>query len=383
MSWPESKPVDVRAARPACRRRAARSRDAPLSGLTQTTANAWRASRAISRRRSPSRRRARTRRRESRRRRRASARAGPTRRCTPSATRRSACRPTSRRHARPRPPSAASGSRRPSSARQPCEPRAERERLDTPARSRARRAGRAAAPVRTPPSSRRCRAAARACAAPSRGCGRRGAPGRRRSRARLRTSARTSSAPPRRSRRRRCVRRSGRATAIWRISDARAGELLGRHRREVARAQQLVVAPGADLDLAAVELRPRPGRAALAARAGARGGVAPRGSGSRSRDAQEPGVERAVERLEVVAPRDERLPQRPVDVLLTREVDRVERRAARRRPAAGRPRGRPRAARGRRRRRGGRPRAARSATRRCRRARRARRRESRAGPRGT
>ena len=40
--------------------------------------------------------------------------------------------------------------------------------------------------------------------------------------------------------------------------------------------------------------------------------------------AQEPRVEGAVERLEVLPPRDERLAQRPVDVLLPGEIDRIE-----------------------------------------------------------
>jgi hypothetical protein len=39
---------------------------------------------------------------------------------------------------------------------------------------------------------------------------------------------------------------------------------------------------------------------------------------------QEPGTERTVERLEILAPRYERLAKRPVDVLLPGEIDRVE-----------------------------------------------------------
>ena len=44
----------------------------------------------------------------------------------------------------------------------------------------------------------------------------------------------------------------------------------------------------------------------------------------RRRRAQEPGVERAIERLELLAAGDERLAKRPVHVLLAGEVDRVE-----------------------------------------------------------
>ena len=40
---------------------------------------------------------------------------------------------------------------------------------------------------------------------------------------------------------------------------------------------------------------------------------------------QEPRAERAIEQVELVAARDERLPQREVDVGLAREIDRVER----------------------------------------------------------
>ena len=35
-------------------------------------------------------------------------------------------------------------------------------------------------------------------------------------------------------------------------------------------------------------------------------------------------MERAIERLDVLAPRDERLPERPVDVVLPRQLDCVE-----------------------------------------------------------
>ena len=44
----------------------------------------------------------------------------------------------------------------------------------------------------------------------------------------------------------------------------------------------------------------------------------------RDRPAQEPGDERAVEELELVVPGDERLPEREVDVLLPRHVDRAQ-----------------------------------------------------------
>ncbi len=55
----------------------------------------------------------------------------------------------------------------------------------------------------------------------------------------------------------------------------------------------------------------------------------------RHRPAQEPGGERAVEELELVVARDERLAEREVDVLLAREVDGVE--AAKRVEHAARP----------------------------------------------
>ncbi len=42
------------------------------------------------------------------------------------------------------------------------------------------------------------------------------------------------------------------------------------------------------------------------------------------RCAQEPGVEGAIERLKLLAARDERLTKRPVHVLLASQVDRVE-----------------------------------------------------------
>ena len=42
------------------------------------------------------------------------------------------------------------------------------------------------------------------------------------------------------------------------------------------------------------------------------------------RATQEPGHERAVEQLELVVARDERLPEGEVDVVLAREIDRVE-----------------------------------------------------------
>ena len=86
----------------------------PFSGLTQTTANAWRARRSISAATSSGP-RARNRRRGSRRPHLASAPDAPTRRCTPSGTRRSSCRPTSRRRASQPPRAPTPGSRVPSS----------------------------------------------------------------------------------------------------------------------------------------------------------------------------------------------------------------------------------------------------------------------------
>ena len=47
--------------------------------------------------------------------------------------------------------------------------------------------------------------------------------------------------------------------------------------------------------------------------------------GRQHRRAEEPGEEGAVEELELVVTRDERLAQREVDVLLAGQVDRVER----------------------------------------------------------
>src|SRR5205823_1429193 len=105
---------------------------------------------------------------------------------------------------------------------------------------------------------------------------------------------------------------------------ARTGELLRRHRREVASAQQLVAAPRTDLDLAPLELGPLSGNPALAP-LGSSGVRRLLGSPlERDRGAEEPRVEGAVECLEILAPGDERLAKRPVHVLLTPEVDRIE-----------------------------------------------------------
>ena len=68
---------------------------------------------------------------------------------------------------------------------------------------------------------------------------------------------------------------------------------------------------------------PGPGGAALPSLATLRRRLR-RGRCGRHRGAEEPASEREVERLDVLAPRDERLPQRPVDVVLPRELDRVE-----------------------------------------------------------
>ena len=151
-----------------------------------------------------------------------------------------------------------------------------------------------------------------------RGCGTSARPGRRRSRAtRGRASARRASARDGRAAGDACAAAAG-ATAIARISRSRTRELLGRHRREVRVAQHLVVAPGADLGSPPSISGPGPGGALPAFAAAARGGRARAAAGGRHGGAEEPRVERAVERLEVLAARDERLPQRPVDVVLPR-----------------------------------------------------------------
>ena len=308
-------------------------------------------------------RRARTRRRGSRRPRRGSARDGPTRRCRPSATRRSACRPTSRRRASAAAASAASGSRDAELARQPREPRAERERLDAAPGAARRvqveqqrpgvRLHRAGDVEQQDELARRLR----------RGCGRRARPDRRRSRA-TRARARARRAPTRGGRGAgdACAA-AGRATAICRISTRARANSSGVIAAKSCVRSSSSRAPGADLELAAVELRARARARRPCAAARRVAAAPPRAAAGGTARAQEPGVERAVERLEVLAPRDERLAKRPVDVLLPAEVDRVEPAQRVGDPAAARPRGRPRAARGRRRRRAGRPRAtARSAS---------------------
>ena len=67
---------------------------------------------------------------------------------------------------------------------------------------------------------------------------------------------------------------------------------------------------------------PGPGTPPFRRWPGRRGAVAARGRATR--DAEEPGVERTVERLEVLAAGDQRLPQGPVHVVLPAEIDRVE-----------------------------------------------------------
>ena len=104
-------------------------------------------------------------------------------------------------------------------------------------------------------------------------------------------------------------------------------ELLRRHLGEVLLAQELVTR-GAELvrrrDGIRLVARPTPdssvsrddpvGESARLLLANER----------RDRAAEEPGDERAVEELELVVARDERLAEREVDVLLPREVDRAE-----------------------------------------------------------
>ena len=107
---------------------------------------------------------------------------------------------------------------------------------------------------------------------------------------------------------------------------AHALELLGRHLGEVLLADELV-AGGAELVrrrrlVRLVLVRPRLERVAHdPIREAARLLLAHE---RRDRPAQEPRDERAVEELELVVARDERLPEGEVDVLLAREVDGVE-----------------------------------------------------------
>ena len=128
-----------------------------------------------------------------------------------------------------------------------------------------------------------------------------------------------------------------------------AAVLVGRHLGEVLVAQELV-AGRAELErVARLVVRLAAGRvrerfADLLLRQRALGGAHRRQHGR----PQEPGVERAVEEVELVVARDERLPQREVDVLLAGQVDGGD--AAQRVGDAtrARPRARPRAGRGRR-----------------------------------
>src|SRR5947207_2761004 len=100
---------------------------------------------------------------------------------------------------------------------------------------------------------------------------------------------------------------------------ARARELLRRHRGKVLRPQQLVLAPRAEARLPAVDLGPRPGRRALAALTVER--RRPGGELGLHGGTEEPRVVCAIERLEILPARDERLAQRPVDVVLAGELD--------------------------------------------------------------
>ena len=136
-----------------------------------------------------------------------------------------------------------------------------------------------------------------------------------------------SSTRPRRCARSRCERRR-RAVGDHRGDErARRGELLGRHGREVLVAQDLVRAVADAVGLA-VGRRRLAARARVAAHAlgvlvqRARIDLAARRHAHRA--AQEPGLEGAVEGLEVLAPGDERGAQRPVDVVLARDVDAVQ-----------------------------------------------------------
>ena len=204
-------------ARRACRPRAARTPACPLSGLTQTTAKAWRASRSISRPASSASPRSQPSRDDD------DDRAARQRAAAPLVVvglqRRAdarAARPVLHaRRPRPRTPSPDCGRRAPASAwSAACRTRTSRRRVPI----RAPRAGRAAAPARTPPSIRRRRGSARACVARPCGCGTCARRDRRRCASDARTSPRTSSARPLESGRSRRVRRCGRATAIAWIS---------------------------------------------------------------------------------------------------------------------------------------------------------------------
>ena len=107
---------------------------------------------------------------------------------------------------------------------------------------------------------------------------------------------------------------------------AHALELLGRHLGEVLLAQELV-AGGAELVRRRRTRPPRRRRLLLERVARDPVGEAPRlllAHERRDRAAQEPGDERAIEELELVVARDERLPEREVDVVLPREIDRAE-----------------------------------------------------------
>ena len=120
--------------------------------------------------------------------------------------------------------------------------------------------------------------------------------------------------------------RRGRVRAIAAMSRRDALELLGRHLGEVLLAQELVPRRA---ELVRRRRRGRPRRRPPGLERVARDAI---GAAARlllpherrDRAAQEPGDERAVEELELVVARDERLAEREVDVVLPREVDGAE-----------------------------------------------------------
>ena len=264
--------------------------------------------------------------------------------------RRSACRSPSRRPAAAARASACSGSRGCSSGVSRVS-RVPKAKTSTPRPSAPSRGGTAAAPGCRPPSSPTRRTARRACAASrlrrrKRRCDRVPARGDRAARQRAHVedvSAAVGLQPARAPR--------GRALATRGDQLAGGGELLGASSRRspCGAAPRAALVPISSGSPSAAASRPAcASRRMRWARWRGRRGSASRRLGGADGLAQEPGVERAVEVVELLAPRDERRAQRPVDVVLPGDVDAVE--AAQRVGEAPRPdlAARPRAARGRR-----------------------------------
>ncbi len=134
-----------------------------------------------------------------------------------------------------------------------------------------------------------------------------------------------SSRSPRGSERRRRESRRGRLSAIAAISRRTRRYSSGGHLGKVLLPQELVPR-GAELEriahllvlLAASRLRERLADLLLLGRS------VGRADRREDRSAQEPCLERPIEEIELVVPGDERLAEREVDVLLSRQVDRVE-----------------------------------------------------------